>query len=166
VADINEAIQYTLKFEDSTLSGKVTIDGGGRTRFGIAEKFHSELQNSLFFTSMGSEAALKIAESIYRSQYADPLCLEQIANQDIANKLLSLAVNVGVQRASLWLQDVVHVTGDGRIGPLTMMALGDAAPLQVLTDLREKAARFYVADAHHNPEHQQYLRGWLERARA
>jgi lysozyme family protein len=166
LANLDAAIQYVLGFEDSTLSGKVTVDAGGRTRFGIAEKYHPELHNSLFFTSMGSEAALKIAESIYRGQYADPLCLEQLANQDIANKLLSLAVNVGVQRASLWLQESVRVAGDGRIGPLTLMALGDAPPSQVLSDLRQRAEQFYYADVQQHPERKEYLNGWLERARA
>jgi lysozyme family protein len=155
-----------LGFEDSTLSGKITVDAGGRTRFGIAERYHPELQNSLFFTTMGSEAALKIAESIYRSRYADPLCVEQISNQDVANKLLSLAVNVGVKRASTWLQDAVLVQGDGRIGPLTLMALSGANAFDVLDDLKADAERFYLADVQEHPEFRQYLDGWLARVRA
>jgi lysozyme family protein len=166
VADVDAAITYVLKFEDSTLSGKITVDAGGRTRFGIAERFHPELENSLFYTSMGSEAALKIAETIYRTHYADPLCLDHIVNQAIANKLLSLAANVGVKRASTWLQNILKVQGDGRIGPLTLMALTDADQMKVLADLRAVAVTFYMADAHQHPEFEEYLNGWLTRARA
>ncbi|MGC2403679.1 MAG: putative peptidoglycan-binding domain-containing protein [Acidobacteriaceae bacterium] len=166
MADVDTAIKYVLGFEDSTLSGRITVDAGGRTRFGIAEKFHPELQNSLFYTSMGSEAALKIAQSIYRREYADPLWIDHMSNQNIANKMTSLAVNVGVHRASVWLQSVLKVQGDGRIGPLTLMALADADPLIVLADLKAQAEQFYISDVQKHPEFEEYLNGWLARARA
>lgn len=166
MADVDETIKYTLEFEDSTLSGAITVDKGGRTRFGIAERYHPELENSLFYTSMGSEAALKIAESIYRTRYADPLCIEEISNQGIANKLMSLGVNVGVTRASKWLQDILLVDGDGRIGPLTMMKLATANQPEVLAGLKAAAENFYIEDVREHPEFEEYLHGWLARANA
>jgi hypothetical protein len=52
MADFKPAFLFTLQHEDSTRSGKVTIDAGGRTRFGIAEKFHPDLPEE-FFTGSG-----------------------------------------------------------------------------------------------------------------
>lgn len=166
VANVDVAIGYALSWEDSTLSGKITEDDGGRTRFGIAEIYHPELTNSMFYSSMGSTAALIVAKGIYAKQYAEPLCIEEIANQDIANKLLSLGINIGISRASKMLQAAVGVAEDGVIGAQTLLALSRTSTNEVLADLRASAERFYVQDAAANPENDKYLNGWLARARA
>jgi lysozyme family protein len=165
MANVDAAISYTLEFEDSTLSGKITVDDGGRTRFGIAEKYHPELTNSLFYSSMGQVAALQVARGIYAKDYADQLCIEEIANQDIANKLLSLGINIGISRTSKMLQSAVGVTEDGVIGVQTLLALSRAEVVDVLAALRAQAERYYVQVAA-DPEDEQYLAGWLRRARA
>lgn len=166
MANVDVAISYVLGWEDATLSGKVTVDDGGRTRFGVAEKYHPELTASGFYSDMGSIPALQIAKNIYAAHYADPLCVEEIANQDIANKLLSLGVNIGVKRASKMLQDAVGVTEDGVIGVQTLLALSRAETRDVLAELRASAERFYSQDAAEHPEKQEDLKGWLRRARA
>lgn len=166
MANVEEAVKYVLGFEDSTLSGVITEDAGGRTRFGIAEKYHPELSASLFYTTMGRDAALPIATNIYETQYCEPLAIVDIANQDIANKLLSLGVNIGIDRAGKMLQDVLRVPLDGRVGPVTLMELSQAEPLDVLAGLRAEAESFYIQDVKEHPEKEQFLAGWLRRARA
>jgi lysozyme family protein len=167
MADVKAAIDYVLKFEDATLSGVITESPDGKhTRYGIDEHFHPELTNCLFYTSMGSTAALKIAESIYAKQYADPLCIAEITNQGIANKLLSLGVNCGVGTAAKMLQDALNVQGDGRIGPLTLHALDVSDPEAVLGLLKNEAVQHYRNLVAANPDLEQYERGWLARAEA
>lgn len=166
MADVDAAIDYALGWEDSTLSGVVTTDPGGRTRFGIAEKFHPELTNCLYYSSMGSVAALQIAKGIYDLSYCQPLCIAEISNQEIANKLLSLGVNVGVKEASVMLQNAVTVVGDGRIGPLTLHALDLADPERVMADLRFEAEAYYDELIEKNPQDAVYRAGWLRRAKA
>lgn len=166
MANVDAAIDYVLSWEDSTLSGKVTEDPGGRTRFGIAEKFHPELTNCLFFGSMGATAALQIAKGIYDISYCQPLCIAEISNQGVANKLLSLGVNIGVTEASKMLQDAVLVAGDERIGPLTLHALDLADPDKVTENLRQEASNYYEDLVARRPADAIYLRGWLRRAEA
>ena len=84
-------------------------------------------------------------QGIYDISYCQPLCIAEIDNQEIANKLLSLGVNVGVVNAARMLQDAVTVVGDGRIGPLTLHALDLADPEKVLADLRAEAESYYDA---------------------
>src|SRR5262249_1211396 len=43
MAEFKVAFMFTLHHEDPSGSGKVTEDVGGRTRFGIAAKFHPDL---------------------------------------------------------------------------------------------------------------------------
>ena len=146
MADVNAAIDYVLQWEDSTLSGVITTaDDGKRTRFGIDEHWHPELTNCLYYASMGKVAALQIARGIYELSYCQPLCIAEIGNQEIANKLLSLGVNVGLVPAARMLQDAVTVAGDGRIGPLTLHALDFSEPETVLARLRDEAESYYDA---------------------
>lgn len=167
MANVGAAISYVLGWEDSTLSGVVTKTADGkRTRFGIDEHFHPELTNCLFYGSMGQVAALEIAKGIYAKEYAEPLCIEEIANQDIANKLLSLGVNIGIHPASKMLQDAVGVTADGVVGVETLLALSRAQTNDVLAELRASAERYYTALVYSNPELEVYEKGWLSRARA
>lgn len=168
MANVDAAISYALEWEDSTLSGVITTnnDGVTKTRFGIDQRYHPELNNSLFYSSMGSTAALIIAKGIYAQQYADPLCIEEIANQDIANKLLSLGINMGISRAAKMLQSALGVAEDGVIGVHTLLALSKASTVDVLANLRASAERFYVQDAEEHPEMEDQLKGWLRRARA
>jgi lysozyme family protein len=167
MANVDEAIDYVLSWEDSSLTGVITETADGyHTRFGIDEHYHPELTNCLFYSSMGSVAALQIAKGIYAKQYADPLSIEDISNQDIANKLLSLGVNIGIVPAGKMLQSAVGVTEDGVIGVQTLMKLSSAEANDVLADLRASAERYYVAVASDHPGDEMYLDGWLRRARA
>lgn len=166
MANVRTAIDYVLRFEDSTLSGQVTTDLGGRTRFGIAERFHPELTNCLFYSSMGATAALTIAIRLYAETYAAPLCIAEIQSQDVANSLLSFGVNCGVYIASQWLQEILGVDGDGRIGPITLDVLDKADPQMILARLKKLAVVHYEELIRENPTLAIYRDGWLTRARA
>jgi lysozyme family protein len=115
---------------------------------------------------MGQVAALQIARGIYDTSYCQPLCIAEITNQEVANKLLSLGVNIGIVTASKMLQNAVTVVGDGRIGPLTLHALDLADPNRVLGDLREEAETYYEAIVKEHPGFEVYRAGWLRRATA
>lgn len=100
------AFNFVMQHEDASRSGRVTEDAGGRTRFGIAAKFHPELPES-FFTGP-AEAALKTAEEILRRDYWQPMRLAGIREQTLANKLFDMAVNMGVRQAAIYAQRAVN----------------------------------------------------------
>jgi hypothetical protein len=79
MADFKTAFLFTLQHEDSTRSGKVTVDAGGRTRFGIAEKFHPDLPEE--FLPGRRKPALAEAGKIEER-------LSEVKNQNVTNKLL------------------------------------------------------------------------------
>jgi lysozyme family protein len=167
MADVQAAIDYVLGWEDASLSGVITTaPDGKRTRFGIDEHWHPELTNCLYFGSMGQMAALQIARGIYETSYCAPLCIADIASQEVANKLLSLGVNVGVMNAAKMLQDAVNVMGDGRIGPLTLHALDLTDAAKVLSAMRLEAETYYEGLIARNPALEVYRAGWLRRAAA
>jgi hypothetical protein len=142
MADFKTAFLFTLQHEDSTRSGKVIVDAGGRTRFGIAEKFHPDLSEE-FFTGP-AEDALTEAEKIEGSEYWDCMRLAEVENQNVANKLFDMGVNMGVRQAAI-----------NAIDPQRFYGL-----------LCEFSAWHYRHIAANNPAQAVNLAGWMNRASA
>lgn len=177
MSDFKPAFQFVLLHEDSTCSGKVTVDAGGRTRFGIAERFHPELPDE-FFTGPAEEALAR-AEEIEQREYWDAMRLEEVEDQAVANKLLDMGVNMGVRQAAILAQRAANFllrTGadpaaaqlaeDGVIGEKTLAAINTLAPEQYHNVLCELGEAHYRHLAAANPEQAMNLHGWLKRAKA
>ncbi len=183
MSSFKEAFDFTMQHEDAQLSGVVTTDPGGRTRFGIAQKFHAGLPDSFF--DGPPEDALAIAEQIAERDYWDAMRLSEIANQNIANKLFDMGVNMGVHQAGHFAQRAVHglngrmapasggpqpppaaLIEDGKIGDHTLAAINSLDPLQLHQALCELSRQFYRHIAANNPAQTVNLQGWLKRAAA
>lgn len=164
MADFKTAFLFTLQHEDSTRSGKVTIDAGGRTRFGIAEKFHPGLPDE-FFTGP-AEDALAEAEKIEEREYWDRMRLAEVENQNVANKLFDMGVNMGVRQAAVYAQRAVRVLDDGIIGAKTLAAINKADQIAYYQALCELSAAHYRHVAAVDPAQAVNLAGWMKRAEA
>jgi lysozyme family protein len=172
MADFKPAFAFVLQHEDSTCSGKVTVDAGGRTRFRIAEKFHPDLPEEFF--SGPAEDALAEAETIEQREYWEAMRLGKVENQKVANKLFDMSVNMGVRQASIYAQRAMNalvavdarVAEDGVIGPKTLAAINAADPISYYQLLREFSAAYYRHVAAVNPAQAVNLAGWLKRAEA
>jgi lysozyme family protein len=170
MANFDEALAVVLRHEDPKLSGVVTTDCGGRTRFGIAERSHPKVGDDFYCGP--KENALQVAREIYRNDYWNPIHGEEIADQQIAGKLLDMAVNMGVRQATILCQralnacTAIRLIEDGVVGQKTLSAINGCNPQVLLVHLREASAGFYRHIASVRPEAAQYLRGWLARAEA
>jgi lysozyme family protein len=169
MADFKPAFLFTLQHEDSTGSGKVTVDAGGRTRFGIAEKFHPDLPDE-FFTGP-AEDALAEAEKLEQREYWDTLRLAEVENQNVANKIFDMGINMGVRQAAVYAQRAVNsqrqqLTEDGNIGPKTLAAMNAMDPQTFHGLLCQFSAWHYRHIAANNPAQAVNLAGWLKRASA
>src|SRR5215510_960698 len=107
--ELEKAITFVLHNEDAHLSGVVTEDAGGRTRFGVAERFHPELGDAFYEGS--AESALETARQIYRADYWRAICGEEIKDPAVATKLLDMAVNMGVRQAIVLCQRALNSMG-------------------------------------------------------
>jgi len=175
MANVKQAIDFVLRQEDSTLSGKITNipgDQGGTTRFGLTAKWHPELVAQGFFDAYTPAIrALPMAESAYETQYAAKLYLADIQSQAIATALLSFAVLEGPQRPVQLLQAALDTCGasiapDGCMGQQTLNAVNDA-PQDALLDAWLKQEEAYFASlVQHDPSQQKFLLGWDNRAEA
>ncbi len=180
MADLKLAIDFVLLQEDATLAGVVTHtrgDPGGATRYGLAQRWHGELTASGFFDAdlMNAPAAQAIAERVYGDQYAAPLSLPLIEDQDLANRLLSFAVNEGPAEAIKIFQRVLPGlvklyllgTPDGLLGPHTLWAINQADPAQLRAAIAAAESDFYRAWVAQQPAQRAHLlSGLLHRAEA
>lgn len=180
MAKFQSAFENTMLFEDPQRSGKVTNDAGGRTRFGIAEKFHPDLPEDFF--SENSDQALAQAEALMEREYWQKAGLAQVEDQAVANKIFDMAVNMGVHQAVLYAQHaanaalerggiqasgtVSRLEEDGLPGVKTIAAVNALDSAKFLKLLREFSAAHYRHIAGVNPAQAPNLEGWLRRAAA
>lgn len=167
MADVLIAAAYVLKNEDRRRTGKVTTDEGGKTRFGVAQKFHPQLDEA--FYTMPVDQAYEMAREIYANEYAAPIKLKLFASQPVANKVLDLAVNAGNTAAAEILQTAIVAAGtiivvDKKIGPATVAALNSCDQGKIMDQLIVLSEAFYRKVALRNASPAYELASWLARA--
>jgi len=163
MADFDACISYVLQNEDAGLTGRVTRDSGGLTRWGICQRSYpaEDIAN----------LSLERAKEIYRRDFWEHHRLDQLNSNNIAAKVLDNLVNMGgfgikmLQRAVNHVQSRTTVAEDGGMGPQTIAAANACSPdalLAAICDCDEGRYRGLVAA---RPEWGIYLNGWLNRAR-
>src|SRR6266568_6979741 len=110
MADYNTSFVYLMGFEDShPFPGKVTTDAGGRTRFGIAERWYKSMVPDNFYTTMPTADAFMFASKFYKDQYWTKFQGDGISSQPLADHMMSWSVNLGLIRVVKWAQSCVDV---------------------------------------------------------
>lgn len=181
MADTATAVQFVLRQEDSRLTGDITTlkgDRGGRTRFGLAERFHPDLVKSGYY-DLGEDGepvvphdeALTTADQVYEEQYASALSLSALSSQDVANRLLSFSINEGPAEGIAIAQKACNALGcsldvDGKVGPATLKALNSLDPDKWIAANRLQQEAFYRHLVQVRPEMLPLLNGLINRADA
>lgn len=197
MADLKQAVDFVMRQEDSTLSGIITdrkSDRGGRTRFGLAERWHPELTGQGFYDyntvdkqqvpKMPNDEALTIAENTFAGQYADSLKLASIESQGLATALLSFAVVEGPEEAITLLQKaivsiappikqppswdykppVAVIAIDGVVGQKTLDYANATDPVKLTNMLVAFTESHFQHIAQVIPSQAVNLHGWMNRA--
>lgn len=132
-------------------------DHGGRTSRGITQREydawrHLKAQPTRdVWTATDTEVS-----TIYHDEYWMPFCDDFPIGADYL--YFDMAVNAGPHRAAIMLQRAVGVADDGRIGPITRLAVSKADPKKLIADYTNAKRAFYVSL--HQPK---YTKGWLNR---
>lgn len=168
MANEDVAIDYVLHQEDSRMSGVITTDAGGRTRYGVAEKYHPELTHTGFFDTMENAPALSLAKEVYLYGYCKPLCIQSINVQQVANASLSFGLNQGVSTSVVILQKTLRslgntITVDGKMGLQTVGILNLTDASKLLVSLGTSQRDYYLDIVARNPSCEKDLNGWLNR---
>lgn len=162
-AQFQPAFEFLMKHEDPGLTGRVTEDSGGVTKYGISQRAYpnEDIRN----------LTIEAAANIYRYDYFMAIRGYSYLSQAVANKLLDCAVNMGVHMAGKLAQECAILCGktvgqDGIIGQFTVDAINAIDPQTFLEKFRNLLVAHYKDIAAARPDEAQYLHGWLKRAEA
>ncbi len=81
------------------------------------------------------------AAPVYKAKYWDAVRGDELPS-GLDYAVFDFAVNSGVSRAAIFLQDLVGVAPDGRIGPLTLKAVAQHKPEDLIRRLCDKRMMF------------------------
>jgi lysozyme family protein len=126
---------------------------------------HGELHGTKFGISAAAYPNIDIAgltqnaaEQIYRRDYWAALHGDELP---LAVMLVGFdaAVNAGVRRAALWLQQAAGVAADGVLGPASIMALNNGNPIAIAQEALVRRLDFSTR----LPSWQNFGIGWSRR---
>jgi lysozyme family protein len=161
MADFQASVNKTLVWEGGYVND--VLDPGGETKFGIAKRFHPDVDI----------AALTVeqAKEIYRAEYWDPL-YDELSSQEVADELFDFGVNVGRPTAVRVFQEAIRhlsvgpVIVDGVFGRKTLEAANALEPSLLLREFRARQAYYYAHLVISQPDKERFLLGWLRRVMA
>ena len=136
---------------------KVTIDAGGRTQYGIAEKSNPEAWAD-------NKVTEEEAREIYSRKYILGPGFDKVVDFHLRAQLVDFGVNSGPQMAIMKLQEILAVDVDGVLGPQTLGALNKAHPEAVSVQLVASRIRMICRIVKKNPADLKNLSGWVDRA--
>ena len=151
MSNFNIAIDKVLRHE-----GKYTVDDGGKTKYGISQKWYPEVDVK--------NLTLDGAKKIYLENYWKKILGSSIKNQKVANEILDIVVNMGVKGGVKLVQQVVGSYVDGIFGPHTLEAVNSIDDEELfMCKLKMARIREYVDLCNKESMYREYLRGWLNR---
>jgi lysozyme family protein len=170
VAKFLPAVTFVLRNEGglANLHG----DSGGITNFGISLSFYKNHVKVDATSEDIKNLSMQQAEDIYKRYFWDRNRYDEIEGQEIATRLLDLAVNCGaphsnsfIQRAINKLKPSEHLLVDGQMGIATIKAINGLYEPALYNQFILEASRYYHEIAKHG-NNQIFLNGWLNRLNA
>lgn len=133
-------------------------DHGGRTSRGITQREYNAWRKLRGQPMLDVwKAPQEDVENIYHQEYWEPYC--DILPIGADYMLFDMAVNAGPHWGAVLLQRALGITADGRIGPITRVAINRATSTGLVLEYTKQKIDYYKSL--HQPK---WLRGWLNRA--
>lgn len=148
--DFDRSLEAVLRMEDPQLSGVVTRDSGGVTRWGISQRTYpaEDIVNM----------PLDKAKILYHQDYWLPASCDAW-KWPLCLFVFDAAVNQGVGAALTMLQQEAGVAVDGRVGARTVLAIQAKEPVEFAALYLARRCRRYMGTKGFDD----YGKGWLKR---
>lgn len=142
-------------------------DIGGCTRFGLLvedlEEAHADLDNDGEFTCSD---VMKIdratAHWVLKKLYWDFFQADKIFDQKLAEFIVDAGLNQGRVLIAKYIQSIVEVTVDGRVGMKTIAAINAHSAGEAFHELYDLRKERYIERAK-GTNQKKFLKGWLNR---
>lgn len=150
--NFNEALTIVLRHEGGYVDHP--DDPGGATNFGITER----TARAHGYSGDMRDLPLSMVQEVYRKSYWERCRCDDLP-EGCRFDVFDAAVNSGVTRASIWLQEVVGSAPDGKIGALTIEAASKHDGKDIGRKLTAKRLRFMTQLS----TWQTFGKGWARR---
>lgn len=165
MADFLPAVTITLQNEGGFFHNQATgeiVNHGVTLTFVRSSGYKPDADEDFIQTLTASEAS-----TIYQTYFWDRYHIGSILDQDLANKVFDLTVNMGPAALKL-LQSAVNACGgdcavDGVIGPISIAQINAQDAARLLAEFKALAAGRYQQIAANNSALAGDLSGWLSR---
>ena len=162
MADFLAPFERMLINEGGMVLHEVQHDRGGQTFAGIARNSWPHWAG-WSIVDAGGTPHVDLVRGFYRTNFWNPMRLDDVANQDIARTLFDFGVNAGVKTAIKLAQVVVGATPDGQIGPKTIALLNMADPDLFLARFALAKLARYEQIVTRDRTQGKFLLGWVRR---
>lgn len=163
MAVFSDAIKIILAAEKeySTKSS----DYGGETKYGISKRAFPDID----IFSLTVNQAMNLIER----NYWQPYRLEEINNQDLANRIILLFINMNPAHAAAIIQCAINACGDCNKVPIAVDGVLGSKSIQVINSLpvntlldkiRLTAIGYYLSLTDKDSSQIINFRGWVRRA--
>lgn len=132
-------------------------DSGGRTRYGISERWNPELWRN-------GPPTLDQARLHYRNVYILNVGFDKVQPPFLQEQLIDFGVNSGPQTALMHLQKLLGLTQDGKLGPATLGTIALRDPIRLNNQLVDDRVLMLGRIVQKHPNDLEFLFGWLTRA--
>jgi|ERR1035437_3547787 lysozyme family protein len=172
MATFQEAIGKTLLFEGGYANNP--SDSGGETYRGISRKNWPKWVGWALIDSVGTLSRLSgsLDSNIPLQGLVIAFYLKNfwrydgLQDQEVADKVFDLSVNVGKVHALKILQQAVGTNQDGIYGPNTERLTNLHPQGSLASIIRASAEQYHKAVVQTHPEDAKFLNGWLRRDEA
>jgi len=156
-ANFFKSLEMVLKHEGGFVDHPE--DPGGATNKGITHKTYSDfLGRPLEDVSELKNIPDEHVQQIYKDGYWNRVKADQLSS-GVDFCVFDWAVNSGPGRAAKALQKAVMVTQDGAIGPMTLAAVEEELPEEVIEKITKEREEFYRSLRTFDT----FGKGWLRR---
>ena len=157
MADFSLAIVKTLAREGGAKFTDDADDKGGATKYGISQSAYPQLDIRNLTEHQ--------ARDIYKRDYWDRLCGDEIDSQVIAEILFDTCVNMGVRTGSRLVQIALGIEPvDGIIGPESLRVINSADEHTLVANFTLAKVARYAHICNQDRTQTKYLLGWINRA--
>lgn len=171
MADFQIFVPFLSSWEGGYVNNK--NDNGGETYRGVTRATWTAYCKRKGISAPLKKMSQEQWEEIMKGGYWDAVRASELRSQSVANQVTDFAVNAGVNRAAVTLQQAVnaanHNTGlkvDGIVGARTLAAANALNPSTLYWAYRELRTNFYKSLAAKSVKQATFLKGWLRRVEA
>jgi lysozyme family protein len=136
-------------------------DPGGRTNLGVTQRVWEEWTGNPSDEAEMRSLTPEMVEPLYKKRFWDAVRADELPS-GVDYLLFDFAVNAGPGRAAKILQAAIGVTPDGGIGPMTLAAVAEQDPAELIEKFSQGKEAFYRSLNTFDT----FGKGWLNRVAA